>query len=213
MFTRALTERCRAAGVTFVMDANIQRIEADASRIRAVHTNQGAIAADDYVLAMGSYSPIAARPLGYRLPIYPVKGYSVTFPTDTRHRPPSLAGVDENNLVAWARFGDRLRFTATAEFSGYDTRHAPADFGPMLRVARQLFPDGADYDKPDFWAGLRPMTPEGTPILGKSRHDNLYLNTGHGHMGWTMACGTAQIVTDIMNGRTPAIDITGMTLR
>ncbi len=213
MFTRALTERCRAAGVTFMMDANIQRIEADASRIRAVHTDQGAVAGDDYVLAMGSYSPIAARPLGYRLPIYPVKGYSVTFPTDTRHRPPSLAGVDENNLVAWARFGDRLRFTATAEFSGYDTRHAPADFGPMLRVARQLFPDGADYEKPDFWAGLRPMTPEGTPILGKSRHDNLYLNTGHGHMGWTMACGTAQIVTDIMNGRPPAIDITGMTLR
>lgn len=123
-----------------------------------------------------------------------------------------LSGVDENNLVAWARFGDRLRFTATAEFSGYDLRHTPKDFESMLRVARQLFPNGADYRQPEFWAGLRPMTPENTPILGKSRHANLYFNTGHGHMGWTMACGTAQIVADIMNGRQPAIDITGMTL-
>jgi D-amino-acid dehydrogenase len=213
MFTLALTERCREAGVIFMMDAHVLGIDANASSITAVHTDQGMIIGDDYVLALGSYSANAAYPLGYRLPIYPVKGYSVTFPTDQRHRPPTLAGVDENNLVAWARFGDRLRFTATAEFSGYDTRHTPRDFGPMLRIARQLFPEGADYEKPDYWAGLRPMTPEGTPILGRSRHDNLYFNTGHGHMGWTMACGTAKIVADIMNGCVPTIDISGMTLR
>ena len=212
MFTRALAERCRAAGVRFLMDTAIDRIEAQGDRITSVHTSAGPVTGDEYVLSLGSYSPILARPLGYSLPIYPVKGYSVTFPVGGGHLPPTLAGVDENNLVAWARFGDRLRFTATAEFSGYDTRHSPRDFEPMLRVARQLFPGGADWSQPDYWAGLRPMTPENTPILGASRHRNLFLNTGHGHMGWTMACGTAQILADLMDGRKPAIDITGMTL-
>ena len=102
--------------------------------------------------------------------------------------------------------------TATAEFSGYDRTHKPEDFAAMLRVVKQLFPNGADFSEPDYWAGLRPMTPENTPILGKSRHRNLFFNTGHGHMGWTMACGTASVVADIMAGRAPAIDITGMTL-
>ncbi|NMM79714.1 amino acid dehydrogenase [Acidovorax sp. SRB_14] len=212
MFTRHLAQRCREAGVKFLMDTSIDGIDSAGGRIEAVRTSAGRITADDYVLSLGSYSPIVARPLGYSLPIYPVKGYSVTFPAGEGYEPPTLAGVDENNLVAWARFGDRLRFTATAEFSGYDTRHTPKDFEPMLRAARQLFPNGADYAQPEFWAGLRPMTPENTPILGKSRHANLYFNTGHGHMGWTMACGTAQIVADLMNGRQPAIDITGMTL-
>jgi D-amino-acid dehydrogenase len=212
LFTRDLGERCKQMGVTFLMDTRIESVEASASRIEAVHTSAGRISGDDYVLALGSYSPIVARPLGYSLPVYPVKGYSVTFPVGEAHDAPTLGGVDENNLVAWARFGQRLRFTATAEFSGYKTSHVPQDFAPMLRAARQLFPQGADYERPDFWAGLRPMTPEGTPILGQSRHANLYFNTGHGHMGWTMACGTASIVADIMHGRRPAIDITGMTL-
>ncbi|MBU2750747.1 D-amino acid dehydrogenase [Acidithiobacillus thiooxidans] len=213
MFTLALMERCRESGVNFMMDAQVQSIEANANKVIAVHTNLGVVTGDDYVLALGSYSPHMARPLGYRLPVYPVKGYSITFPTDQSYQPPTIAGVDENNLVAWARFGNRLRFTATAEFSGYDTDHKPSDFAPMLRVAKLLFPDGADYEHPEYWAGLRPMTPEGTPILGKSRHKNLYFNTGHGHMGWTMACGTAKIVADIMNGCEPPINITGMTLR
>jgi D-amino-acid dehydrogenase len=165
------------------------------------------------VIALGSWSPILARRLGYRLPVYPVKGYSATFPVGPEHRPPDLGGVDENNLVAWARFGQRLRFTATAEFAGYDTRHTPADFTQMLQAARELFPDGADYGRPSYWAGLRPMTPEGTPLIGRTRHRNLYLNTGHGHMGWTMSCGTAKLLADIMAGRQPELDMTGMTLK
>jgi D-amino-acid dehydrogenase len=124
-----------------------------------------------------------------------------------------MGGVDENHLVAWARFGERLRFTATAEFAGYDTHHTPADFDSILRAARDLFPDGADYTKPGYWAGLRPMTPEGTPLIGATRHRNLFLNTGHGHMGWTMACGTARLLADIMAGRTPELDMTGMTIK
>lgn len=212
MFTRNLAMRCEEAGVRFLMDTSIEGINVSGDRITGVRTPKGLIAGDDYVLSLGSYSPIIARPLGYSLPIYPVKGYSVTFPIREGHTPPSLSGVDENNLVAWARFGNRLRFTATAEFSGYDRSHSPADFAPMLRVAQQLFGNGADFSEPEYWAGLRPMTPENTPILGRTRHHNLYFNTGHGHMGWTMACGTASVVADIMNGRTPAIDITGMTL-
>jgi len=137
----------------------------------------------------------------------------VTLPVGAEHRPPRLGGVDENNLVAWARFGARLRFTATAEFAGYETTHRPGDFVHMLRAAQDLFPDGADYTRPSYWACLRPMTPEGTPILGATGHGNFFLNTGHGHMGWTMACGTAKIVSDIMNRKEPAIDLEGMTLQ
>jgi D-amino-acid dehydrogenase len=212
-FTREMQKVCERLGVRFMFDTPISRIEAAGDAVTGVHTPAGLIAGDDYVLALGSYSPILARPLGYRLAIYPVKGYSATFPAGREHHPPQIGGVDENHLVAWARFGARLRFTATAEFAGYDTRHTPADFAPMLRAARELFPDGADYTKPSYWAGLRPMTPEGTPLIGRTRHRNLFLNTGHGHMGWTMSCGTAKLLADIMAGRTPELDLTGMTMK
>lgn len=213
MFTRNLAAECRKAGVEFMMNTSIERIEAQGDRIAAIHTSRGIVKGDDYVLAMGCDSPLISRSLGYRLPVYPVKGYSVTFPIREGDNAPSMSGVDEQGLVAWARYGNRLRITATAEFTGYDRSHKPADFVPMLKVAKKLFPNGADYSRPDYWAGLRPMTPEGLPILGKSRHSNLYLNTGHGHMGWTMACGTARVVTDIMQGKQPEINTTGMTLQ
>lgn len=212
MFTRNLAAECAVAGVQFLMSTHIQHIKSEGDRIVAVQTDQGAIEGDEYILALGCDSPLIARELGYSLPIYPVKGYSVTFAIRDADTAPSMSGVDEQALVAWARYGNRLRLTSTAEFTGYDRSHTPTDFAPMLKVARRLFPNGADYERPDYWAGLRPMTPEGLPILGKSRHRNLYLNTGHGHMGWTMACGTARIVADIMDGRQPEIDITGMTL-
>jgi len=212
-FTRGLKEVCERMGVRFVFDAPIQAIEATGDRIAGVRTTAGVVAGDDYVLALGSWSPILARPLGYRLAIYPVKGYSATFPCGPGHRPPEVGGVDENHLVAWARFGARLRFTATADFAGYDTRHTPADFTSMMQTARELFPDGADYTQPGYWAGLRPMTPEGTPLIGRTRHRNLFLNTGHGHMGWTMSCGTAKLLADVMAGREPELDMTGLTLK
>ena len=124
----------------------------------------------------------------------------------------TIGGVDENNLVAYARMGNRLRVTATAEFSGYDRNYKPKDFRFMLSVARDLFPKGGDYDKPDYWAGLRPMTPEGTPILGKAKYRNLFLNTGHGHIGWTMSCGSARVTADLIAGREPEVDLEGMTI-
>jgi D-amino-acid dehydrogenase len=212
LFTKALYERCVALGVRFSFSTTVQDMFASADRIDGIQTSRGRTRAERYVLALGSYSPLLVRKLGYRLPVYPVKGYSVTLPIDSGHTPPDVGGVDEHNLVAWARFGNRLRFTATAEFAGFDTRHTPADFTHMLRAAREFFPNGADYTRPAYWAGLRPMTPEGTPIIGATRHRNLFVNTGHGHMGWTMSCGTAQVLTDIMNGRAPELDITGLTL-
>ena len=213
LFTRELARRCQALGVEFQLGTTIRKVHASADRIDYVDTSLGRVSGERYVLALGSYSPFLARQLGYRLPIYPVKGYSVTLPIDEWHEPPTLGGVEENQLVAWARFGQRLRLTATAEFCGYDTNHSPADFSHMLQTARALFPNGADYRRPSYWAGLRPMTPEGTPLIGPARHRNLFFNTGHGHMGWTMSCGTAKILVDMMSGHRPDIDTTGMTLQ
>lgn len=212
LFSRQLARRCQALGVQFVMDRTITGWEQEGDRITAVRTDQGAMAGEQFVLALGSYSPLLAAKLGYRLPVYPVKGYSVTLPIRNGDEAPTLGGVDEHHLVAWARFGNRLRFTATAEFAGYDTHHSPRDFEDMLGVARQLFPRGADYDTPSYWSCLRPMTPAGAPILGATRHRNLFLNTGHGHMGWTMACGTARIVADLVCGRPPQHSLEGLTL-
>ena len=213
---RKFTERVAVAAVghsvVFMLDHDIRRIEFAGDRITGIATDKGRIEADAYVLALGSYSPLLAGRLGIKLPIYPIKGYSVTLPIEDHKGAPTVAGVDEKNLVAYARLGDRLRLTATADFAGYDTSFEAGNFANMLRVARDLFPAAAAYDKPDYWACLRPMTPEGTPILGRCRMKNLYLNTGSGHMGFTMSAGCARIVTDIIAGRNPAIDISGLTI-
>jgi D-amino-acid dehydrogenase len=171
------------------------------------------LAADNYVLALGVGSPVVARTAGINLPIYPAKGYSSTFPLRAGGLAPTVPGVDEQWLVGWSRLGDRLRLTSTAEFTGYDWGWTPRDFNNILRLARDLFPDAADYDRGEFRACLRPMTPDGPPILGLARHRNLFLNCGHGHMGWTMACGTARIVADLMTSRMPELDLDGLTVR
>ena len=211
LFVTALAEKCRQLGVTFRFDTTIQGFDVATDRVEQVMTDRGPEPGDIFVLALGSYSPLLGRALGLRLPVYPIKGYSVTVPANGSDTP-DVGGVDENNLVAWCRIGERLRLTATAEFSGYSTAHSPADFRAMLNAARELFPHGGDYQRPSYWACLRPMTPSGLPIFGRGRHRNLWLNTGQGHMGWTMACGSARITADLIAGRRPAIDLAGMTL-
>ncbi len=211
LFTEALAERAAARGVTLATGTTVQRIEAAGDRIAGVETDKGRHEADAYVLALGCWSPALAKPLGLKLPIYPIKGYSVTLPSGGNRRRPSIGGVDEDNLLAYAPLGDRLRVTAIAEFAGFDSSHKPADFAGMLKALRSLFPEGGDWDRPTYWAGLRPMTPAGTPILGRGRQANLFLNCGHGHMGWTMACGTARITADLVAGRTPEVDLEGLT--
>ena len=210
LFTARLAQLCTDKGAVFHYGRTVQAVVTEGDRIERVATDQGDLAADAYVLSLGCYSPHLLRPLGINLPIYPVKGYSVTVPLGPQGRAPAIGGVDEDNLVAYCPMGRRLRITATAEFAGYSTNHRPSDFRKMLSAAQDLFPEGGDFSQPEYWAGLRPMTPEGTPILGFGKHRNLCYNTGHGHMGWTMACGTAAIVADLIGGRTPALGLEGM---
>jgi D-amino-acid dehydrogenase len=212
-FAGAIAAASARSGAEFRYGTAVLGFEADGDRVAAVRTSQGDLRADLYVMCLGNDSPILARRLGIKLPIYPIKGYSLTIPVGNHGHPPTIGSVDEHNLVAISRFGDRMRVTATAEFAGYDTRHKPRDFDFMLGVAKDLYPDGADYDRALQWAGLRPMTPEGTPIIGRSRYRNLYFNTGQGHMGWTMSHGSARITADLVAGKTPAIPLEGMTVR
>jgi D-amino-acid dehydrogenase len=199
--------------VTIKLGTRVLALRAERERLDGVVTNQGVLSADNYVLALGVGSARVARTVGVRLPIYPAKGYSSTFPLKPGGVAPTVPGVDERWLVGWSRLGDRLRLTSTAEFTGYDWGWTPRDFNNIRTLARDLFPDAADYERGEYRACLRPMTPDGPPILGLGRHRNLFLNCGHGHMGWTMACGTARIVADLMTGRMPDLDLEGLTVR
>ncbi len=211
LFARNMGRWLQGQGVTFKFGTAVSGFESEGGRILAVNTGKGRETADVIVLCLGVYSAHLARPLGHDLPIYPVKGYAMTAPVAGRNNPPTIGGVDEATLVAYAPYGDRIRVTATAEFSGYGRGHKPKDFATMLATMKGLFPDGADWAKASYWAGLRPMTPEGTPILGASAMKNLWFNTGQGHMGWTMSHGAARITADLIAGKHPEISLEGMT--
>ncbi|WAC26243.1 D-amino acid dehydrogenase [Ancylobacter sp. SL191] len=209
-FTRALAAIVARRGGEIRTGTAITGIEVAGGKVTGIATERGRVTGDAYVLAMGSASAGLARSIGIDLPIYPIKGYSLTIPIGNQPRPPSLGCVDEHNLVAVSRFGDRIRVTATAEFAGYDTSHKPPDFAFMKRVTQELYPEGADYERAEMWAGLRPMTPTNLPFFGRRQLANLYLNTGHGHIGWTMSHGSARITADLIAGRTPAIPMDGL---
>jgi D-amino-acid dehydrogenase len=214
VFVERLARVCQdRLGVEVSLGTRVNALRADGERIDGVITSRGMLQAEHYVLALGVASPIIARTAGVRLPIYPAKGYSSTFPLKAGGLAPTIPGVDEQWLVGWSRLGDALRLTSTAEFAGYDWSWTPRDFGNVLRFARDVFPDAADYDRGQYRACLRPMTPDGPPILGLGRHRNLFFNCGHGHLGWTMACGSARIVADLMTARMPEIDLEGLTPR
>lgn len=215
VFTQNLARHCaEKLGVKFMFDTEVKGFETNGDRIARVTTSKGSVAADEFVLCLGVFAPDFARRLGVSLPVYPIKGYSVTMPLDDSNLPPSIGGVDEDNLVAYARFGNRLRVTATAEFAGFDRSHKPEDFRHMLAAIRDIFPNGADYNRPQYWAGLRPMTPEGTPIFGRGgRYANMVFNVGHGHMGWTMSAGSARITADLVKRAKPDFDPAGMLVQ
>lgn len=198
-FTAGLAERCAAAGVTFRFGAAITRLAGEGGRVVRAETESGDVEADGYVLALGSYSAPMARGLGLRLPIYPLKGYSLTLPA--RDAAPRYSAVDEAGHIAWSRFGDRLRVTSYAELAGYDTTVDPARVAALVAKARAILPDAADWDRPGGWAGLRPMTPDGQPLVGPTRFANLWLNTGHGSLGWSMGCGSARRLAEFVGGK------------
>jgi D-amino-acid dehydrogenase len=211
-FTQRLAEMASGLGAEFRYRTAVTRLAAGGGRIDGVATSSGAVLADAYVLALGSYSPLLARPLGLKLPVYPVKGYSITVPITDAAGAPESTVMDETHKVAVTRLGDRIRAGGTAELAGYDVTLREARRATLEHVVSDLFPAGGDVARAEFWTGLRPMTPDGTPIVGPTRYPNLYLATGHGTLGWTMAAGTGRLLADLLGGRKPEIDLDGLTL-
>ena len=211
LFTQNLGRICRERfGVDVRTRTRIVALRSEQGRITGAVTDRGVLTADAYVLALGVQSPLVARTAGIRLSIYPAKGYSSTFPLKKGGLAPTVPGVDEAWLVAWSRQGDHLRMTSTAEFAGYDWRWTPRDFNNITRFARDIFPDAIEEAGGQYRACLRPMTPDGAPILGAGRYPNLFFNTGHGHLGWTMACGSGRAVADLVMGRQQGLDLDGL---
>jgi D-amino-acid dehydrogenase len=211
MFTLALAGKAAGIGVSFRYGVTIEGFAWEGERITGVRTDQGIERADAYVVALGPYAPILLREVGIRLPIYPIKGYSITLPvTDDRAAPQSTV-MDETHKVAITRLGDRIRVAGQAEIMGYSRRLGRTATDTVHFVVSDLFPKGGDVGKAEGWTGLRPMTPDGTPILGPTRYANLFLNTGHGTLGWTMSCGSGRAVADAVLGRKPEIDFDGLT--
>jgi len=211
-FTNALGEMAKAAGVTFLNGHSIGRIVEQNSKISHVETNRGHVIADAYLVAMGSYSPLLLAPLGIRLPVYPVKGYSITVPIVEESRAPVSTLLDESYKVAITRLGDRIRVGGMAELSGYSRGLPKARRDTLEYSVQSLFPGAGNLSRASFWSGLRPMTPDSTPVIGATRLSNLFLNGGHGTLGWTMACGSGQVIADIISGRKPAIETADLAI-
>jgi D-amino-acid dehydrogenase len=206
-FTTELAKLGADKGVEFQFGVSIEGFSTHKGKITAVRTRKAPIEADAYVLALGSYSPLLARPLGIDLPIYPLKGYSVTMPVKNPAAAWSVSLSDEAHKLVLSRLGDRLRIAGTAELNGYNTEINQVRCDAIVKRVTELFPDAGDASKATFWAGLRPATPSNVPCIGRTRYPNLYLNTGHGTLGWTHACGSGRILADLISGRQPEIDL------
>ena len=210
-FTRNLAALCSTRGVTFRYETTVERLLTEGGRITgALLKTSGAsevLAADAYVVALGSYTPLLLRPLGIRLPVYPAKGYSATLALAESSVAPTVALTDDGHKLVFSRLGQRLRIAGTAEFNGYNTELNRVRCQALMQRTHQLFPDLRAVGEPDFWCGLRPSTPSNVPLIGRSVYSNLYLNTGHGTLGWTMACGSGSALADIISGRSPEISL------
>ncbi len=211
-FTQKLAGMAKDLGVEFRFGVNIERITSDSAHITGVVTDQGSLSASTYLVALGSYSPLLLRPVGIRIPVYPVKGYSITVPIEDAQFAPESTIMDETHKVAVTRLGDRIRVGGTAELAGYSLRLREARRATLDHVLTDLFPRAGDVAKGQFWTGLRPMTPDGTPVVGGSPYPNLYLATGHGTLGWTMAAGTGRLMADLISGRPTDIALDGLTM-
>jgi len=175
-------------------------------RVRHVQGSEDTLQADAYLVCLGSFARHAVAPLGVRIPVYPVKGYSLTIPTQGFEAAPQMCLTDESAKLAISPLGQRLRVAGTAELSGYDVQVDVERCRSILHRVRQLFPNAGAFDRAQFWAGLRPATPGNVPIIGRTRLPNLYLNTGHGTLGWTLACGSGHAIADIISGREPEVE-------
>jgi D-amino-acid dehydrogenase len=208
LFTVALAERCARAGVEFRYSTRATRLLTAGGTVQSIEIIEpdgryGTVSADAYVVAMGSFSPYLLRPLGVPCNVYPAKGYSATFPVLKPEATPTVSLTDSSHKVVFSRLGDRLRMAGTAELSGYSRSLNTGRCEAMTRLARELFPDALDFDRVSYWSGLRPSTPSNVPIIGRCRIPNLYVNTGHGTLGWTMGVGSGRALADLLSGRRP----------
>lgn len=212
MFTQSLARHAQALGVRFLFNTGIDRIVTEGARVSGVATSAGLLQADAYVLALGSWSSRLVAPLGISLPVYPVKGYSITVPIKDASGAPESTVMDESYKVAITRLGDRIRVGGTAEISGYSDKLYDARRATLDHSLTDLFPRGGDLAEATFWSGLRPMTPDGPPVIGRTHYANLHLNTGHGTLGWTMSCGSGRVLADMLSGRKPDIDVSALSV-
>ena len=209
LFTQRLAALAREQGVQIRFNVSVNRIELDAGRVSRVVIDdevgiEESVRADAFVVALGSYSRFALRNIGISLPIYPVKGYSITIALEPGDEAPSVSLTDHERKIVISRLGDRLRVAGTAELAGYDTEINEVRCQALVRRCFELFPNAGKPDAAQYWTGLRPATPSNLPIIGRTRFPNLYLNTGHGTLGWTMACGAGQALADIVCAKMPA---------
>ncbi|MBH3438140.1 D-amino acid dehydrogenase [Pseudomonas luteola] len=212
LFTNRLAELARQLGVEFRFGQKIERLEAVGDRLNGVWIDGQLITADHYVLALGSYSPQLLAPIGIKAPVYPLKGYSLTVPITNGDMAPTSTILDETYKVALTRFDNRIRVGGMAEISGYDLSLNPRRRETLEMIVNDLYPQGGDLQAATFWTGLRPTTPDGTPIVGATRYRNLFLNTGHGTLGWTMACGSGRFLADVIGRKRPQISVEGLDI-
>jgi D-amino-acid dehydrogenase len=210
-FTNALALKAAAMGVKFLYGTNIKALDVEGGAIKGVVTDRETLRGDAVVVALGSYSPMLVKQFGIKLPVYPVKGYSLTIPIVDASRAPESTVMDETYKIAITRLGDRIRVGGMAEISGYTNDLGQKRRATLEHSVADLFP-GGDVSKADFWSGLRPMTPDGTPVIGATKVKGLFLNTGHGTLGWTMSCGSAKVISSIVSGKKPEIDATDLAV-
>jgi D-amino-acid dehydrogenase len=211
-FTSALAAICRQRGVEFRYQTSVKSVLVGGGRITGVTTSAGEVGGDAYVMALGSYSPLLLRGIAIDLPVYPVKGYSLTIPITNPAGAPESTVMDETHKVAVTRLGDRIRVGGIAELDGYNLKLRASRRKTLEHVVADLFPGGGDLRRASYWCGLRPMTPDGPPVIGPTKYSNLFLNTGHGTLGWTMACGSGRVLADMFSGKRPEIDVAGLTI-
>jgi D-amino-acid dehydrogenase len=206
-FTRELAKHCVARGVRFDFDVDIEGFSTSGEKITGVETRKhGIVSGDAYVLSLGSYSPLLVRPLGINLAIYPLKGYSITMPVKDPKAAWTTSLTDEAHKLVFSRLGERLRVAGTAEMNGYNTGINEVRCRAIVERVHELFPGAGDETRVEYWAGLRPATPSNIPYIGRTRYPNLFLDTGHGTLGWTHACGSGKALAEIVSGRPPGLD-------
>jgi D-amino-acid dehydrogenase len=211
-FSTELASLAASLGVEFKFNTVIDKLRTGDRGMEAVETRQGDILADAFIVALGSYSARFVQPLGIKLPIYPVKGYSITVPILDHSRAPESTLMDETYKVALTRLGDRIRVGGMAEISGFNNRLDTQRRCTLEHSLESLFPGAGNLELGSFWSGLRPMTPDGTPIVGPTAIPGLFINSGHGTLGWTMACGSAQVLADWVSGRSPEIESSDLSV-